>query len=90
MEHIENKMVVEWYWNDMAPEDTAGRLKESGYEEAGTGNFVSESEAFEYALDRCLHGTEQDKKEFQSMLVEWFYSGSWVFKEGGEQENGRI
>ena len=36
---------------------------------------VTEDQAFEYALERCLHGTPDDQKEFKEMLVEWFYSG---------------
>lgn len=39
------------------------------------GNNVGESEAYEYALDRCLNGPDQE--EFRAMLVEWFYSGNW-------------
>ena len=45
---------------------------------------VTEDQAFEYALERCLHGTPDDQKEFKEMLVEWFYSGSWVKEESEE------
>lgn len=56
-------------------------LKETGYEEMGTGTFVSEERAYEYALERCLRGTEEDRREFKEMLVEWFYSGNWIRRE---------
>ncbi|MDB8711648.1 hypothetical protein [Mediterraneibacter gnavus] len=39
---------------------------------------VTEGQAFDYALERCLHGTPDDQEEFKEMLVEWFYSGNWV------------
>ena len=38
---------------------------------------VPEADAYEYALERCLHGP--DHEEFKEMLVDWFYSGN--FKE---------
>ena len=42
---------------------------------------VEDDQAYEYALERCLHGTEEDQKEFHKMLVEWFYSGDWIHEE---------
>lgn len=39
---------------------------------------VEENQAYQYALERCLHGTLQEQQEFKKMLVEWFYSGNWV------------
>lgn len=50
----------------------------SGYSRMGpeAGTFVPEDSAFEYAFERCLKGTPEDKKEFREMLVEWFYSGN--------------
>ena len=42
------------------------------------GNDVECEDAYSYALNRCLHGSENDKKEFSSMLIEWFYSGNWI------------
>ena len=42
------------------------------------GHYVPAAVAFEYALERCTKGTEEDRKEFKDMLVEWFYSGNWV------------
>ena len=48
-------------------------------EESGT--VVDEDMAFEYALERCTKGTLEEQKEFEEMLVEWYYSGNWI-KEG--------
>lgn len=45
---------------------------------------VEDDQAYEYALERCLHGTEEDQEEFHKMLVEWFYSGDWLYEEGKE------
>lgn len=46
------------------------------------GTVVDENQAFEYALERCLKGTLQDQEEFRTELVEWFYSGNWIKREG--------
>lgn len=48
------------------------------------GIFIPENVAFEYALERCLHGSEDDQNEFQEMLVEWFYSGNWIKENNAE------
>ena len=42
------------------------------------GKVVDEEQAFDYALERCLHGTIQDQEDFREILVEWFYSGNWI------------
>lgn len=39
---------------------------------------VEPEQAYAYALERCLGGTEEDQREFKEMLVEWFYSGNWI------------
>lgn len=75
MEQIENRMVVDSEWETKSTQEIEKVLSSPGYHEMGTDTFVPESEAYEYALERCLHGTEEDIKEFKSMLVEWFYSG---------------
>ena len=46
------------------------------------GTIVEDDRAYEYALERCLHGTPQDQRDFKELLIEWFYSGNWVRKEG--------
>lgn len=53
-------------------------MKIKYYKHIHTNEIVYEDEAFEYAIDRCLNGTEAEKKEFKEMLVEWFYSGNWI------------
>lgn len=42
------------------------------------GILVEEDQAYEYALERCMSGTPEDKEAFKEMLVEWFYSGNWI------------
>ena len=77
-EQIENRMVVDSEWEFNALQEIREKLRSKGFHEVGTGNFVPESEAYEYALERCLNGTEEDIKEFKEMLVDWFYSdGKW-------------
>ena len=49
-----------------------------GYREFGTNVFVHKEDAYEYAFDQCMNGSEDLQKEFKEMLVEWFYSGNWV------------
>ena len=45
------------------------------------GTIVTEEEAVDYALKRCLKGTEEDQEEFRKELVEWFFSGDWIDEE---------
>ena len=45
------------------------------------GTIVTEEEAIDYALERCLKGTEEDQEEFRKELVEWFFSGNWIDEE---------
>lgn len=75
MEMLENRMVVNPSWEllekRLRPEEV--KLSGAGYEEIGTGNFVADEDAYQYALER-IGQSEELKKE----LVEWFYSGSWV------------
>lgn len=83
-EMIENRMVVDSQWVHMESnktEEVGKVLSEKGYHEMGTNVFVPEDEAYQYALERCLNGTEKEQKEFKEMLVEWFYSGNWVKEE---------
>lgn len=76
---LENRMVVDSSWRRLwlPPEREEKTNKCSGYEEFGTGVFVQKKDAYDYAMERISHGTEQEKQEF----VEWFYSGNWI-KEG--------
>lgn len=43
--------------------------------EAGT--VVTKDQAFDYAIERCLNGTEEEKEEF----VDWYYTGNWIEEE---------
>ena len=82
MERIENRMLVDSQWDAIDKrQEVKEKLSGPGYLEIGTGNFVPEEDAFCYALERCLNGTDEDRKEFKEMLVEWFYSGNWVKEE---------
>jgi hypothetical protein len=40
--------------------------------------FVSDEDAYEYALDKCMNGTDEEQDEFKKMLVEWYFSGNWI------------
>ncbi|MBQ8803445.1 MAG: hypothetical protein IJZ53_07430 [Tyzzerella sp.] len=45
------------------------------------GNVIEAEQAYQYALERCLHGTTEDQQEFKKMLVDWFYSGNFIKEE---------
>lgn len=53
---------------------------------ADRGTIVDDENAYDYALERSLHGSPEDQNEFHEMLVEWFYSGNWV-RRNGDVEN---
>ena len=75
MERVENRMARDSAWSSLEkPCEVTEKLNGPGYLEIGTGNFVPEEDAFDYALERLIDGEEEIKSEF----VEWFYSGSWV------------
>lgn len=46
------------------------------------GIIVQEEDAFDYALDRCINGSEKDKhefkEEFKEALPDWFFSGNFI------------
>ncbi len=48
------------------------------------GHVVPEDVAYDYALERCLHGTIQDQEDFRKTLVRWFYSDNWVEEDGDD------
>lgn len=78
-EMIENRMVVDSQWEELERySEVEEVLNRKGYHEIGTNVFVPEKEAYAYALERCLNGTELEQLEFRSLLVEWFYSGNWI------------
>lgn len=77
MQQIENRMVIDSLWvNLKKPHEVKEKLNGPGREGIGTGIFVPEEDAYEYALER-ISQDEDLKREF----VEWFYSGNWVKKE---------
>ena len=77
MAEIENRMVVDSEW-DKSAKEVEEVLSASGYHNIKSNEFVPEDEAYDYALEQCLNGSEEDVKEFRTMLVEWFYSVNWV------------
>ena len=58
--------------------------RQAGWEEIGTGVFVPDESAFDYALERCFEVIPNFVRrikwtqEFREMLVGWFFSGDWV------------
>lgn len=79
MNQIENRMVNDPVWRRLEKEsDAREKLNGPGWTEIGTGTFVPEKEAFEYALEIVLQDEEGLKQEF----TEWFYSGNWIKERG--------
>lgn len=85
-ETIENRMVVDSEWPEH-PKEAPEKLNGPGYREMFTGVFVTEEDAFDYAMDRCvLFVPEGFRKiewtqEFRKMLMEWFFSDSWIWED---------
>ena len=54
-----------------------------------TGLKVPDDRALKYAMERCrimrpaFWDETVDSREFDEMLVEWFFSGNWVHEEDG-------
>lgn len=57
---------------------------------AEDGTTVKKHQAFDYALERCLHGNPQEQREFRDMLEEWFYSGDWLWNDSDEEKEAWI
>lgn len=84
---VENRMVIDSEWEVLEkaiPKEISERLSAPGWVEIGTGVFVPDEDAFNYALERCTEivppGIRSIKwtQEFRKMLVEWFFSGDWI------------
>lgn len=51
---------------------------------------VQDEDALQYAMERCgimrprSVGETPETKEFDAMLVEWFYSGDWMYEKSEE------
>jgi len=90
MEMIENAMVVDWWWEfvETGSEYAKEKLKSPGYTEMGTGVFVPEEDAFDYAIEHCVkhvpHGLHDIEwtQEFKDMLVDWFFAENWIWSGG--------
>lgn len=72
-EMIENRMLMETFWERNSQDEIVEKFHNPGYKEYGTGVFVSDEDAYEYAMERISNGTERDKADF----IEWFYSDNW-------------
>jgi hypothetical protein len=72
-------MVVDeqWTWQDIHNIEEEKKV-EAGYEHMKSDLFVYEEDAYDYAIEQCLHGTEEMQQEFREMPVDWFYSGNWI------------
>jgi len=44
------------------------------------GKLIESDKAFDYAIERILQGTEEEKSEF----VDWYFSGNWIKENEGE------
>lgn len=77
---LENRMVVDREWEQNTPLEVSEKLRGAGYTELGTGIFVPEEDAYEYAMER-ISLDEDLKQEFKVIFMEWFYSGNWVKEE---------
>lgn len=77
---LENHMVVDREWEQNTPLEVSEKLRGVGYTELGTGIFVPEDDAYEYAMER-ISLDEDLKQEFKVIFMEWFYSGNWVKEE---------
>lgn len=82
-EQIENRMVVDVEWPAFNTIEEV--LSEKGYHNIKTNDFVPEKDAFDHALWDCTNGNEEMqrefKKEFEKILVEWYFSGNWIKEE---------
>lgn len=76
-EMIENHMLIDAYWEHDTPVEIIEKLRNPGYKEYGTGIFVAEEDAYQYAMER-ISQDEDLQKEFKETVVEWFYSGNWI------------
>lgn len=61
----------------------------AGYQGVGpeTGIFVTAEDAYAYAIERCLYGSREERRDFKQMLVEWYYSGNWIKIENEDSHN---
>lgn len=75
---VENRMVVDSEWEVLeTTKDMENKLNGVGFREIRSGIFVPEENAYDYAIERIIHGSFEEKREF----IEWFYSDNWVREE---------
>lgn len=78
-EQIENRMVVDSEWVYTDPKEVEEVLKEKGYHNRRTNEFVADADAFDNALWECMFGKDEDlKKEFKEAVLELYFNGDWV------------
>ncbi len=54
-------------------------LNGPGYEEIGTGVFVPDESAYQFALERISMNAEEQKE-----FIDWYFSGNFVHVGGGQ------
>lgn len=67
------------------------------------GKRVNDRDAFSYACERCLFGDKEERDmfmrlaqecndigEFAKVLVDWFYSGNWLYDASDNKKTGWI
>lgn len=42
------------------------------------GKRIQQEDAFCYAIEHCLFGTEEERQEFRQAVEDWYYSGNWI------------
>lgn len=79
MERVENRMVMD-AWDFIKVVEPRGESTPNGYQSMQGDDFVSDEDAFEYAMNACMNGADKEafRKEFEEVIVEWFFSGNWV------------
>lgn len=82
-EQIENHMVVDAYWERFEKtKEVEEVLKEKGYHNRRTNEFIAEADAFDNALWECMFGTNEEiKKEFREAVLEIYFNGDWIREE---------
>lgn len=88
MERLENKMLLDSLWENIekSVSETDEKLNGSGWEERKTGIFVPEEDAFDYAMER-ISQDEDLKQELKEMVLDWFFSGNWIWIKEGDDDN---
>lgn len=80
MERVENRMVVDSEFDFIKTVEPKEEPTPNGYQTIHSKEFVSDEDAFEYAMNACMNGADKEafRREFEEVIVEWFFSGNWV------------